>query len=113
MTDGKQERRSQIPTMRKLNDLWRGDLQLGDAFWNWAVLGALVVNISTSVLFLILISADHTWPGLFAGYAFSIPYNIVALVGVWRSAARHNGLALHADLARWTSLILLTILSMT
>jgi hypothetical protein len=47
------------------------------------------------------------------GYAFSIPYNIVALVGVWRSAARHNGLALHADLARWTSLILLTILSMT
>lgn len=99
--------------MGKLNDLWRGNLQLGDAFWNWAVLGALAVNISTTVLFLILISADQPWPALIVGYGFSIPYNIVALVGVWRSAARHNGLSLHVDLARWTSLILLTILSMT
>jgi hypothetical protein len=99
--------------MGKLNDLWRGDLQLGDAFWNWAVLGALLINISTTILFLILISADHPWPALIVGYAFSIPYNIVTLVGVWRSSARHNGLALHADLARWSSLILLTILSVT
>jgi hypothetical protein len=99
--------------MAKLNDLWRGDLQLGDAFWNWAVLGALLINVSTTILFLILISADQPWLALIVGYAFSKPYNIVALVGVWRSAARHNGLALHADLARWTSLILLTILSMT
>lgn len=99
--------------MGKLNDLWRGNLQLGDTFWNWAVLGALAVNISTTVLFLILISADHPWPALIVGYAFSIPYNIVALVGVWRSAAHHNGLALHVDLARWSSLILLTILSVT
>jgi hypothetical protein len=99
--------------MKTLKCLWRGDLQLGDAFWNWSVLGALVVNITTTVLFLILISADHPWPALIVGYALSIPYNIVALVGVWRSAARHKGLALHADLARWTSLIILTILSMT
>jgi len=99
--------------MGKLNDLWRGDLQLGDAFWNWAVLGALLINVSTTILFLILISADHPWPALIVGYAFSIPYNLVALVGVWRSAARHKGLALHAELARWSSLILLTILSMT
>jgi hypothetical protein len=99
--------------MENLRYLWQGDLQLGDAFWNWAVLGALLINVSTTILFLILISADHPWPALIVGYAFSIPYNIVALVGVWRSAARHNGLALHADLARWTSLILLTILSMT
>jgi hypothetical protein len=93
--------------------LWQGDLQLGDAFWNWAVLGALLINVLTTILFLILISADQPWPALIAGYAFSIPCNIIALVGVWRSAARHNGLALHADLARWTSLIILTILSMT
>lgn len=99
--------------MGKLDDLWRGDLQLGDAFWKWAVLGALLIYVTTTILFLILISADHPWPALIVGYAFSIPYNIVALVGVWRSAARHNGLALHADLARWSSLILLTILSMT
>lgn len=99
--------------MKNLKSLFRGDLRLHDAFWTWVVLGGLVVNVSTTVLFLILISADQPWPALIVGYAFSIPYNIVALVGVWRSAARHNGLALHADLARWTSLIFLTILSMT
>lgn len=99
--------------MKNLKSLFRGDLRLHDAFWTWVVLGGLVVNVSTTVLFLILISADQPWPALIVGYAFSIPYNIVALVGVWGSAARHNGLALHADLARWTSLIFLTILSMT
>lgn len=99
--------------MKSLKSLFRGDLRLHDAFWTWVVLGGLLVNVTTTVLFLILISADHPWPALIVGYAFSIPYNIVALVGVWRSSARHNGLALHADLARWSSLILLTILSVT
>lgn len=99
--------------MENLKSLWRGDLLLRDAFWNWAVLGGLLINVTTTILFLILISADQPWPALIVGFAISKPYNLVALVGVWRSAARHNGLALHADLARWTSLILLTILSMT
>lgn len=99
--------------MEKLRPLWRGDLALGDAFWTWAVFGALCINVSTSILFLMLISAGHPWPAVIVGYAFSVPYNIIALVGVWRSAARHDGPALQADLARWTSLILLSVLSMT
>lgn len=99
--------------MEHLKSLWRGDLLLRDAFWTWVVLGGLLVNISTTISFLTLISLDHPWPALIVGYACSIPYNIIALVGVWRSAVRHDGLALHADLARWTSLIFLTILSVT
>lgn len=99
--------------MENLKSLWRGDIKLSDAFWNWAVLGALLVNVSTTILFLVLITADQSLLALIVGYAFSIPYNIVVLVGVWRSAARHDGPDLHADLARWASLIFLTILSMT
>lgn len=99
--------------MAQFKSLWRGDLRLGIAFWNWAVLGALLINVSTSILFLVLLTADHPWPALIVGYGLSIPYNIVALVGVWRSAARHDGPKLHADLARGTSLIVLTILSIT
>ena len=48
--------------MERLRALWTGELALGDAFWTWAVLGGLLVNISTSVLFLVLIMLDH--PGL-------------------------------------------------
>lgn len=99
--------------MGNLKYLWQGYLQLGDAFWNWAVLGGMLVNVATTVLFLIVISNDHPLAALIVDYAYSKPYKIIALVGVWRSAARHNGLALHADLDRWTSLIFLTILSMT
>ena len=99
--------------MANFRALWLGELRLGTAFWNWAVLGALLVNISTSLLSLVLITADQPWAALIVGYALSIPYNIVALVGVWRSASRHDGLPLHGDLARWTSLFLLTILSIT
>jgi hypothetical protein len=104
---------SHIARMDRLGALWRGELRLSDAFWTWAVLGALVINISTSVLFLVLISADRPLAALVVGYALSVPYNILALVGVWRSAAVHDGLPLHSDLARWCSLILLSILSVT
>lgn len=99
--------------MKNLKSLWQGKLRLGDAFWNWAVIGALAVNVSTTILRLVLISVDQPWLALIVGYAVAVPYNVVALVGVWRSAARYDGPTLHVDLARWTSVILLAILSVT
>jgi len=99
--------------MKKLKALWRGDMPLGDAFWGWVVLGGLVVNVTTSVVFLVLISLDQPWPALLVGYGLSLPYNLVALVGVWRSAARHEGPQAQADLARGASVIWLAVLSLT
>jgi hypothetical protein len=93
--------------------LWRGELALAEAFWTWAVLVALVVNVSTTGLFLALIAADRPWTALALGYALPVSYNVVALVGVWRSAARHAGPPAQADLARAASVILLTVLSLT
>ena len=107
------ERGFYIIVMENLKSLWRGELRLGDAFWNWAVIGALAVNVSTTILRLVLITIDQPWLSLIVGYALSVPYNIVALVGVWRSAAGYDGPALHVDLARWTSLAWLAILSVT
>ena len=57
--------------MKHLRRLWQGELPLEDAFWNWAVLGGLVVNLATSALFLFLITADHPIAALIAGYAVS------------------------------------------
>ena len=42
-----------------------------------------------------------------------IAYNLVALGGVWRSAARHEGPQAQADLARGASVIWMAVLSLT
>lgn len=99
--------------MEKLRALWSGELALGDAFWTWVVLGGLLVNIPTSLLFLFLIMLDHAWPALVVGYGISIPYNVVVVLGVWRSAARYDGPRSHADLARGATVILMIILSLS
>lgn len=99
--------------MTKLGSLWSGDLALGDAFWTWAVTVGLLINITTSVLFLVLILQDRPLAALIAGYAVSIPYNVVATVGVWRSAGHYAGPSVHADLARIATVMLMAALTLT
>jgi hypothetical protein len=99
--------------VRKLRALWRGELPLAEAFWTWAICVGLLVNLTTSVLFLALIAADRPWPALFVGYALSVPYNLLAAVGVWRSAGRYRGRAAHAELARFATVALMLLLSVT
>ena len=50
---------------------------------------------------------------LLFGYGLSLPYNVVAIVGVWRAAARYDGPAVHADLARGVTVILMAVFSLT
>lgn len=99
--------------MTGLLKLWRGELGLGDAFWKWAVLGGLAVNAVTSVLFLVL--ALRGWPvaAFIVGYVLSVPYNIVATVGVWRAAAHYPGERRWADLARVVTVAGMALLSFT
>ena len=99
--------------MRKLGALWAGQLPLGEAFWSFAVLIGLAVNLTTSLLFLALISADRPIAALLVGYGMSVPYNLLALVGVWRSAANYPGNRFQADLARIATLVLMVVLSLT
>jgi hypothetical protein len=99
--------------MAKLRALWRGDLPLGEAFWTYAVSLGLVLNLVTTLLFLMLLSWDRPIAALFVGYAFTVPYNFIALVGVWRSAARYEGQRFHADLARIVTLVGMVLLSVS
>lgn len=99
--------------MKHLIRLWQGDLTLEAAFWNWAVVGGLIVNITSSALFLVLVVADRPFWALIAGYAFSVPYNVVATVGVWRAAERYDGERRWADLARVVTLFGMVLLSVT
>jgi hypothetical protein len=99
--------------MTRLLALWRGDLPLDAAFWTWAVFGGLAVNLGTTLLFVVLILHDRPILALLAGYAISVPYNVVAAVGVWRSAGRYPGPPHWATLARVVTVIGMALLSVT
>lgn len=88
-------------------------MPLGEAFWIYAVAGGLAVNLVTSLLFLILVSADWLLAALVVGYGLSVPYNVVALVGVWRAAGRHEGQPALAESARIVTLIGMILLTVT
>ena len=99
--------------MTKLLALWSGDLALNEAFWTWTVTVGLLVNIATSILFLVLILQDQPLAAILVGYGLSVPYNIVATVGVWRSATRYGGPSLYANLARIVTVTLMAGLTLT
>ena len=99
--------------MSRLRRLWRGDLALEDAFWNWAVIGGLIVNLTSSLVFLILIAEDRLIAAYLVGYGLSLPYNVLATVGVWRSAGRYEGDSRRAQFARAIVVIGMVILSVT
>ena len=99
--------------MRAVVRLWRGQLPLADAFWNWAVIGGLLVNLGTSLAFYLLLTEDMTVPALIVGYGLSLPYNFLVTVGVWRSASAHPGDRRVADLAKVVTLVGMVLLSVT
>jgi hypothetical protein len=99
--------------MGGLRRLWHGDLPLPQAFWHWAAIGGWAVNVSTSILFLAFLMADRAVVAFVVGYAISVPYNIVATVGVWRLAGRYQGEAFWADLARIVTVLGMALLSVT
>lgn len=99
--------------MRAVVRLWRGQLPLADAFWNWAVIGGLLVNLGTSLAFYLLLTEDMTVPALIVGYGLSLPYNFLVTVGVWRSASAYPGERRWADLAKVATLVGMVLFSVT
>lgn len=99
--------------MTKLRALWSGGLPLGEAFWTWVVAIGLLVNISSSVALVLLMNADRVWAAILAGYAVSLPYNVLVVVGLWRSAARYDGEPRHADFARLATVGVMLTLTLT
>jgi hypothetical protein len=74
--------------VREVLELWRGGLSLGRAFWLWGVLGGAAVGLFTTLVAVILLAAGA--PAWLAALAFAVhlPWNLVLLVGMWRSAGR-------------------------
>jgi hypothetical protein len=74
--------------VRTVVEFWRGDLPLGRAFWLWGILGGGLVNLLATMFALALVVAGApTWVIVLV-FVAHLPWNLVLLVGVWRSAGR-------------------------
>jgi hypothetical protein len=84
----------------RLLRLWRGELPLRSAFWDYAIIYGTLANLVVTMAALAALAADL--PGLLALAIFlsPAPYNIVAVVAVWRSAGCYVGPPVWANLAR-------------
>ena len=98
--------------IRTIVDLWRGDLSLGRAFWLWGIVGGGVVSLLSTLLALMIVAAGApAWLAV-PVFAAHIPWNLVLLVGVWRSAGRPGVSRAAANIARLVILTWVVVLSL-
>ncbi|WP_342240268.1 hypothetical protein [Inquilinus sp. OTU3971] len=98
--------------MQAIVRFWCGELPLGRAFWLWGILGGAIVNLVSTLLALMLLTAHApTWLAALVFIAH-LPWNVVLLIGVWRSAGRDETSRKTADLARMTILAWVVALSL-
>ena len=90
---------------RRISDLWNGRVPLARAFWDYAIIYGSFANLLATGAGLAMIVLG--WPALLAVvvYFLPMPYNFLMVVAVWRSAARYQGDAIWAQLARGAILI--------
>ena len=90
---------------------WRGMLPLRRALWwdMWCV--GTVINLAAALAALLLLAADAPDAVGAAVFFSPLPYNLLLLVSVWRSAARAPGpAALTAQLLAVVWIVLATLL---
>jgi hypothetical protein len=95
-----------------LTALWRGDLALGQAFWEYAIAYGTIANlVATGAA---IAAATLGLPDVIAVCLFlsPLPYIFAAVVGVLRSANKHQGAAEWATMAKiavivWGALMVL------
>lgn len=85
--------------------LWLGEVSLSQAFWTVTLLyGTLINVIGTGLMFAALLAG---LPSLIAisMHLLPLPYNILALIGVWRSAKAYKGPPSHAAAAQTAAVL--------
>jgi hypothetical protein len=72
--------------MQRLEDLWLGRLPLDVAFWTYAIIYGLVLNVVATAAALALIVLDAPIAIAVVVHLTPLPYSVLATCGVWRSA---------------------------
>jgi hypothetical protein len=86
--------------MQRLKLLWLGHLPLETAFWQYAVFYGLLFNVVATAAALFLVVLDVPIAVAVIVHLLPVPYSIITLCGVWRSADRYPGPPKFALLAR-------------
>ncbi len=97
--------------LTRIKNLWAGDVPLKQAFWDYAVIYGLLLNLITDFVFYALLVNDGNTALVVLAFALPIPYNVLVAVAVWRSAGRYPGLKKWADWARVGTVIWMVVLT--
>jgi hypothetical protein len=97
---------------RLVKQLWAGGIPMGQAFWRYAVAYGLMVNLVTTMLLLILLVRDAAMAWVVIAFLLPVPYNVLAVVAVWRSAGFYQGPKNRAEVARAAVVIWMLVLTM-
>jgi hypothetical protein len=80
--------------------LWRGEIELRRAFWDYAIIYGSLLNLATTFAAFGAYAAGSPLPIAAAIFLLPLPYNLLQVFSVWRSAARYRGPEIWANLAR-------------
>jgi hypothetical protein len=80
--------------------LWRGDIPLPLAFWRLTLLIGTLINLLATGLMLIAIALGLPAEVAILIHFLPLPYNVLVLVSVWRSAMRYQGPPVFATAAQ-------------
>jgi hypothetical protein len=85
---------------KTLSELWRGELPLGLAFWHYAIGYGTIANILATAAAIGAVLAGLPDVVAILLHFLPLPYVAIAVVGVWRSAARYRGDPSWANIAK-------------
>ncbi|ARQ02010.1 hypothetical protein [Pseudorhodoplanes sinuspersici] len=83
-----------------ISDLWNGRTPLPRAFWEYAICYGTLLNLVTTFASLAALSMGAAGLVALALHFMPLPYNLFAVVAVWRSAGHYRGSASWALLSR-------------
>ncbi len=81
-------------------DLWSGRTPLPRAFWEYAICYGTLLNLVTTFASLAMLAAGAAGLIVLAIHFLPLPYNLLAVIGVWRSGDNYRGPAIWGYLSR-------------
>jgi hypothetical protein len=91
--------------MHSVADLWNGRVALKRIFWEYAIVYGSIANLVVTFAALAALTSGLPIVVALLLHILPVPYNLVMVVGVWRSAAGYRGTAVWPALARASILV--------
>jgi hypothetical protein len=80
--------------------LWKGDVPLDQAFWEYAIVYGTIANIVATAAAMAAVAADLPAAVAVCLFLVPVPYILTAVVGVVRSAKKYRGPSSWARMAK-------------